>query len=144
MIVLKEIDINNFWDIISLKVSENQEELVTSNAVSIAQAKVQVECQPRAIYQDELPVGFIMYCIDRDDNEWWIYRLMIDEKFQSRGIGRAAMELVISKIQMDKTREKIYVGVDSRGILSKRLYEALGFKYTGDKFGKEEIMVLNY
>lgn len=144
MVKLRRIDRDNFWEVIALKVAENQEDLVTSNAVSIAQAKVQPECRPLAIYENEIPMGFLMYCMDREDNEYWIYRLMIDYRFQSRGLGRRAMELVVEEIKKDTSRSKIYLGVDSRGVFSKRLYESIGFKYTEEQFGKEEIMVLHY
>jgi diamine N-acetyltransferase len=75
MITLKEITRDNFWDCISLEVSPEQVEFVTSNAVSIAQSKVQTECIPMAVYDDDLMVGFVMYCIDEDDSEYWIYRM---------------------------------------------------------------------
>lgn len=117
---------------------------MASNAVSIAQSKVQPECIPMAIYNDETPVGFLMYCIDRDDNEYWIYRLMIDKKYQSNGYGRRAMELVLDIIRKDKSKNKVYLGVDKEGIASVKLYESLGFKYNNQVFGKEHIMVLQY
>jgi len=144
MIKLKEVNAENLWDIISLEVSKEQIELVTSNAVSIAQSKVQPECIPLGIYNDETPVGFLMYCIDRDDNEYWIYRCMIDKKYQSNGYGRAAMESLLDIIKKDKSRKKIYLGVDKDGIASIKLYESLGFEYNGQIFGKEHIMVLKY
>ena len=84
MITLKEITKDNFWDCIELTVSKDQEDFVTSNAISIAQSKVQPECIPLAIYHHDIMVGFVMYCLDVDDNEYWIYRFMIDEKYQNR------------------------------------------------------------
>ena len=144
MIQLKEITAENFWDIIDLEVSEDQNGLVTSNAVSIAQAKVQPECRPLAVYNDDIPVGFVMYCIDRDDGEYWIYRLMIDKRYQSKGYGRAAMNLMLDEIKKDTGRHRVFLGVDPLGIASVKLYESLGFSYNGQIFGKEHIMVLEY
>ena len=85
MITLQEIHMEQFWDVIDLSVRPEQAEFCTSNAVSIAQSKVQSECIPLAIYDGETPVGFLMYCVDRDDGEWWIYRLMVDARFQGSG-----------------------------------------------------------
>jgi len=144
MITLREIIIDNFWEIIDLKVSDDQSDLVTSNAVSIAQARVQSECIPLGIYKDDTPVGFLMYCIDRDDGEYWLYRLMIDKRYQGNGYSKEAMNLVISIIKEDKTKNKILLGVDMAGIASVKLYESLGFKYNGQVFGKEHIMQLDY
>jgi len=144
MIKLKEVNAENFWDIINLEVTQEQIDLVASNAVSLAQSTVQPECIPCAIYENETPVGFLMYCVDRDDSEYWIYRLMIDKQHQSKGYGREAMELVLDIIKQDNTRNKVYLGVDKAGIASVKLYESLGFKYNGQVFGKEYIMVLEY
>ena len=144
MIKLKEVSTENFWEIIGLEVSEEQSELILSNAISIAQSKVQPECIPMGIYKDETPVGFLMYCIDSDDNEYWIYRIMIDKNHQSKGYGRTAMEQLLKMITEDKSRNKIYLGVDKKGAASVKLYESLGFNYNGQVFGKEHIMILEY
>ena len=144
MISLREITADNFWDIIDLQVKDDQIDLVLSNAVSIAQSKVQPECIPLGIYKDEVPVGFLMYCIDRDDGNYWIYRLMIDRDFQGNGYAKEAMNLVIDTVKEDKSRNKILLGVDKNGDISIKLYESLGFRFNGQVFGKEKIMELEY
>jgi diamine N-acetyltransferase len=144
MIHLDPIDTHNFWDVVSLKVTEEQEGLVTSNAVSIAQAKVFEELIPRAIYQDDTLVGFIMHCIDRDDDEYWLYRLMIDEEQQRQGYAREAMQLLIDEIKTDQKRKRIFLGVERRGEAAVGLYQSLGFRFNGQIFGKEHIMVLEW
>lgn len=42
-----------------------------------------------------------MFGIDPNDNNYWIYRLLIDEKFQGKGIGKQAIYLVIDEIKQD-------------------------------------------
>lgn len=143
-ITLKPIDAENFWDIIALNVGKGQEEHVTSNAVSIAQAKVQPECIPLAIYAAEKPVGFVMYCIDRDDGEYWLYRLMVDAAHQGKGYARQGMRLVLDEIRKDATRHKMLLGVDPGAKAAVGLYESLGFAFTGQVFGKEHVMELRY
>ena len=93
MILLKEITKENFWDAVSIEVASEQTDFVTSNAVSIAQSKVQPECIPLAVYDDKTMVGFVMYCIDEDDGEYWIYRMMVDKNHQSKGYGKKALDL---------------------------------------------------
>ena len=144
MVTLRDITTENFWDVIDLAVKPDQEKLVLSNAISIAQAKVQPECIPLAIYHDEELVGFLMYCVDRDDNEYWLYRIMIDQRHQGKGYGRQAMERLIGMIKQDKERHRIYLGVHRDGGASVKLYESLGFRFTGDVYGEEHIMVLEY
>jgi len=143
MITLKEITRDNFWDCISLEVDPEQVEFVTSNAVSIAQSKVQPECIPMAVYDDDLMVGFVMYCIDEDDSEYWIYRMMIDKNHQSKGYGKNAMELLLEKIKEDKSRNKIFLGVHKESVAA-NMYKSFGFEFNGQVFGKEHIMRLGY
>lgn len=144
MVTLEKIDPENFWEVIDLDVSEEQKDLVLSNSVSIAQAYVQPECIPLMIRQDGVPVGFAMYCIDNDDGEYWIYRLMVDQRYQHRGIGRQAMELLIAEIKKDTTHHKIFLGVDLAGDASVALYKSLGFVFNDQVFGKEHIMLLDF
>jgi len=77
MVRFKKITRDNFRDGISLEVAPEQVDFVTSNAVSIAQSKVQSECIPLAVYDDNLMVGFVMYCLDEDDSEHWVTTMNI-------------------------------------------------------------------
>ena len=140
-ITLKEIDSNNFHEIISLKV----EKYCASNLYSIAQAKVIPSEIPLAIYNDDIPVGFIMYGNEpKDNNEYWIDRLMIDEKYQKNGFGKKAMEIIIDKIKQDKTHNKIKLSTNPENIIGRRFYSKLGFKETGKMHGDEVLMILEY
>ncbi|MCT6926325.1 GNAT family N-acetyltransferase [Metasolibacillus sp.] len=144
MIQFKEIDRKNFWDVIDLKVAEKQKNFVASNLFSLAQAKAYPECVCQAIYVEEVLVGFVMYCIDEDDQEYWIYRLMIDEKFQGKGYGKAAMEKLIVHIKKDVNHHVIYLSFEPKNHLAKRLYEKLGFKPDGRVIDGEIVYQLTY
>lgn len=144
MIKFAHIDRNNLEDILSLRVSPEQSDYVLDNAISLAQAYAQEELQPLAIYDDETPVGFLMYCIDSDDGEYWLYRLMIDERFQRRGYGERAMKMLLTIIKTDKTRRRVFLGVDIRARAAVALYKKLGFEFNAQVFGKEHIMLLTY
>ena len=143
MIKLKEITRDNFWDCVSLEVAPEQVDFVTSNAVSIAQSKIQPECIPLAVYDDNLMVGFVMYCIDEDDSEYWIYRMMIDKNYQSKGYGKKSMELLLDKIKEDKSHNKIFLGVHKESF-AVNMYKNFGFEFNGQVFGTEHIMRLDY
>ncbi|NLN46791.1 MAG: GNAT family N-acetyltransferase [Clostridiaceae bacterium] len=140
---LRPIDADNFWDIIGLEVADGQQDYVLSNAVSIAQARVQPECVPLAIYNGNTPVGFVMYCLDRDDGEYWIYRLMIDQEHQRKGLAKTAMRHVLREIALDRARDKVYLGVRQDNDNAVELYHKLGFRFDGRIFGHEHVMVLD-
>ncbi len=144
MIRLKPVDENNFEEVIKLKVSEEQQSFVATNVFSIAESKVLPECIPLAICDEEELVGFAMYAMDRDDKEYWIYRLMIDEKYQSKGYGRKAMEELIKRISTDKEHNIIYISFEPENKRAKALYENLGFVPDGRMIEDEIIYMLNY
>ena len=129
MLSLVEIDRHNYLSILDLSVSEEQRSFVASNTYSLAQAFVQPECVPLALYAENKPVGFAMYCIDENDREYWIYRLMIDQRHQGHGYGRAAMLLLIDRIrsEMDEERHRIFISFEPENEVAKSLYESLGF-----------------
>lgn len=144
MIALREIDRNNFFDVIKLGVTDQQKEFVATNLFSMAQAKAYPECICLAVYHDNVLVGFTMYCIDIDDNEYWIYRLMIDAKYQSKGYGKAAMEKLIDRIKKDREHHIIYISFEPDNTGAKYLYEKLGFKADGRVVDGEVVYKLEY
>ena len=139
---LLPVDRDNFWEIIGLEVGKKQKSYVRSNAVSIAQSHVQPELIPLAICDGKRPVGFLMYGID--DGDYWLYRLMVDEKQQRQGYGAAAMEELLEIVRKDGERAKMYLAVDPRSEAAVNLFHQLGFRFTGQVFGKEHVMLLEW
>ena len=144
-IQLIEINRDNWEQVIALKVHDEQNNFVASNLYSLVQAKYQPECKPLAIYDDCLLVGFLMYVIPTaEQNDYWIYRLMIDKNHQQKGYGKIAMQQVVDLIKQDKEYSKIYISFEPNNLVAKTLYERLGFVSTGEMDGGEIIYVLNY
>ncbi|WP_454192371.1 GNAT family N-acetyltransferase [Paenibacillus sp. Marseille-Q7038] len=144
MIEFREIDRTNFFDVIKLGVADGQKKFVADNLFSLAQAKAFPECIGLAIYHDDILVGFTMYGIDDEDKEYWISRLMIDEKYQSKGYGKAAMEKLIDRIKEDKKYQVIYISFEPENAWAKHLYEKLGFVPEGRLIDGEVVYKLEY
>jgi diamine N-acetyltransferase len=144
MVTLKEIDKENFWDIIKLEVEDYQKEYVLENSVSIAQSKIYPECIPKAIYSDDTLVGFLMYDIDREYDNYWIDELMIDKKYQKKGYGKKAVEIIIAEMKKDANHNKIYLHIEKGNINAVKLYESFGFKMNGKKRDGCDLMELEY
>jgi diamine N-acetyltransferase len=143
-LALREIDRSNYMDILRLKVSTSQTHFVASNAVSLAQAKYQDEMVPKAIYSMMTPVGFLMYCLNPDDQEYWIFRLMIDEHYQGFGYGKRAMELVLDEMKKLANGHIIRISFEPENLVARTLYEQLGFHDTGKMVGDEIVFELNW
>lgn len=87
---------------------------------------------PLAVYNDDL-VG-VMAVVD-EGSTWALRTLMIDERFQRRGHGRAA---VLSAIDFARERgaESLRLTVHPSNVAAIALYESLGFEY-GDPRGTD-------
>jgi diamine N-acetyltransferase len=99
-VTLREVTKENLRDILMLRVAPEQERFVASNAVSIAQAHFDPEIAWfRAIYADDTPVGFLMLHDEPTVPTYFLWRFMIDHRFQGRGYGRLALELLIDHVR---------------------------------------------
>ena len=129
MLHLVEIDRYNYLSVLDLSVSPEQKDFVATNQYSLAQAYAQPECVPFALYAENRPVGFAMYSLDEDDHQYWIYRLMIDQRYQGVGYVREAMGLLIDRIRglSDEDHNRIYISFEPENAVAKALYESLGF-----------------
>ena len=100
MIHLRKITEENFVDAFNLKLTPEQERFVSHPIRSLAQAYVYREqCQPLGIYEDDIMVGYVMVIYDYDIPEYDIWHMMIDESYQKRGYGSAALDRVLDYIK---------------------------------------------
>lgn len=129
MLSFREITRKNLWAVLRLSVRDDQRHFVAPNSVSLAQAKVQPECVPLAVYDGERPIGFVMYALDYEEREYWIYRVMVDGTYQSRGYGRRIMEMLLERIQKEAlpNHHALYLSFEPDNTWGRELYQSLGF-----------------
>ncbi len=143
-IELRPVTKSNFETVISLEVSDDQQQYVASNLYSIAESKIFPECIPLAIYESNRPIGFLMYAFNPNDESYWVCRLMIDRYFQGKGYGKKTMQAVINEIRKrpDCTHLKLSIEPGNQG--AEHLYASLGFIKTGELVDGEEVMCLDF
>ncbi|MCC3359017.1 GNAT family N-acetyltransferase [Bacillus sp. REN16] len=129
MLYLKTITKENWLKAISLKVREDQEKFVASNVVSLAQLNFLENFHAKGIYHGDEMIGFTLYGIDEDDHEYWIYRMMIDQKYQGKGYGKQAIKLVIDDIKNSKENrhQSITLSYEPSNDMAKSIYKKMGF-----------------
>ena len=128
MVELRKIDEENFRAVISLKVKPGQEKFVANNTYSLAQAYAEPRCEPRAIYAEGKLVGFVMTALDDEDNEYWVYRLMVCAEEQGKGYGRDGLKAAIAAIRRDHPERKVmYISFGPENEAAKKLYLSVGF-----------------
>ena len=138
---------DNVDELIKLRTTDEQECFVASVAKSLAQAAYRPAGRPLGLYAQGEPVGFLLLWDARRDpqpkdraDQLYIWRLLIDARFQRAGHGQAAMRWLI-----DEARR---MGVASVGLSHVpenpvgAFYERFGFRYTGKVNEGEHEMVL--
>ncbi|UZJ76819.1 GNAT family N-acetyltransferase [Fictibacillus sp. KU28468] len=139
-----ELNAENWYECCELEVSTEQKEYMEPNAISIAQSKFEPTLKPYAIYVEDKIVGFLMYnSVQEELDGYWVYRIMVDEEYQGKGIGKAATKLMISKMAKLPNAIKIVVGYHPENLGAHNLYSSLGFIDNGDRFGKEMAVIKN-
>ncbi|MCO5222011.1 MAG: GNAT family N-acetyltransferase [Thermomicrobiales bacterium] len=99
MIVLIPITIQNWETAAALELEPGQEAWIRSNAWSIAESLYHPELNPMGIYRGGTMVGFLMYGSAWQDGRVWLFRLMIDKKYQGQGLGREALQRLIRRMR---------------------------------------------
>ena len=158
MLRIEKVNGKNVWDILKLTVKEEQMNFVARNDISIIEAYTSITGNgyafPFGIYDDNVLVGFLMIGYGVDDywedapkianNNYNLWRLMIDKKYQHNGYGKGAVKLALDFIRTKPCGEAEYcwLSYEPDNIVAKKLYSSFGFVETGDSDGEELIAVL--
>jgi diamine N-acetyltransferase len=158
MLQLEKINHENLDKVLALEVSAEQKSFVADNARSIIEAYITTSANghafPFAVIDDVTPVGFVMIGFAADD-EWTdapeiakdnysIWRLMIDKKYQGKGYGKGAMRLALEFVRSFPCGKAQYCWVSylPENTVAEKLYRSFGFEKTDCFDGGERIAVL--
>jgi diamine N-acetyltransferase len=142
IVSLREVTKKTLPEILKLQVTEYQNRFVASNAISIAEAYFTKKAWFRGIYADDTPVGFLMMYIDTRKPVYYLWRFMIDQRYQRMGYGQKAMELLLEIIRsMPKAATLTLSYAPGEGNPSP-FYRQFGFEETGEMDEGERVMKL--
>lgn len=130
---LRDVNQGNWRDCISLEMSEEQNSFVAPNLFTVAEWNFEKHYILKAICLNDKVIGMLAYCRDDEDgieNLYWLFRLMIDSKFQGAGYGKNAVALVIAEMRALNAAE-IRTMHHPSNVLAQRLYKGLGFQPIG-------------
>jgi len=138
MIRLEEVNPAN-WRL-GLCVRDDQKKFVASSAALLARAYAYRNSRSNAlvIYDDDTPVGMALY-YDIDD-AYNFSQLFIDQRYQGRGFGYKAAEMIVQRMKDDGVFDKVDLCYVEGDDVAKQLYLKLGFKHTGEVDEGEVIM----
>ncbi|MDK2123283.1 GNAT family N-acetyltransferase [Parachitinimonas caeni] len=135
VINLRDVNRDNWRACAALTLAPAQQDWVAPNMASLAEAGFEPHYRPRAIYADDVLVGFLMYCpdIESDDaKRFWLFRFMVDARYQQRGYGRQALALAIAEMRA-LGAATIRIPFKPDNLAAASLYAAAGFVPTGER-----------
>ena len=151
---LEKVTVDNAEEIAALRVTKEQKEYLASNQWSLVDAYLSLAegkpVFPFGIYNGKTPVGFIMisyfndwsgykhdawlnsdaYRFYKDEYFYYVWRFMIDKRFQKRGYGKEALRLALDLIRTKPCGEAKYcvISYAPENEVAKKLYGSLGFR----------------
>lgn len=149
MIELKEVTEEDFYEVIQLKVSDDQEKsrFVAPNVRSLAECwlyRKNEDVFPYAVYNGDEVVGFLLLDLDAEEREYMIWRMMVDAKHQGKGYGRQIVEAVMEMARNDEDYDVLIADYVDGNMQMKCMLESLGFERTGfDEENNEVLMKLD-
>ena len=146
-IELRKIDEGNRQGCLALRVAEEQSPFIAPNSVSLKQAAEQPKiARPFAIYADSTLVGFTMFAFDEDYEDprdrYWLWRFMIDARFQRRGYGKAALQVIVAYFKQNGA-DHIKLSTKPGNTTALSLYRQCGFRENGEQNGEEIVLERN-
>ena len=158
MIRFEKITNKNIWKVCALEPFEDQKDFVAENIQSLAEAFATRNegnnALPLAVYHDEVLVGFVMIGKGTVGNEeesdlirenYSLWRLMIDKRYQGQGLGKQTMDAVIALIRTFPFGEakKVWLSYEPENTRARAIYQRYGFVENGEMCGNEIIAVFD-
>lgn len=147
---LRRISAQTVSDICDLSetLSEAQRNKVADNGTSIAEAHFSENAWFRAVYADEVPVGFVMLHTGSDYDVIdcpgaFLWRFMIAGPFQRMGYGEKAIALVVREMKARGFAE-LFTSYGLGEASPEGFYKRLGFVTTGETYDDEVEAVLSF
>lgn len=156
MIRFEEITNKNIWPVCMLEPFEEQKDFVAENMQSLAEAYATRNegnnALPFAVYNDDELVGFVMIGKGTVGNEeesqlikenYCLWRLMIDKKYQGKGYGKQTIDAVIDFVRQFPLgpAENIWLSYEPENYRARDVYHKYGFVENGEMCGNEIVAV---
>ena len=144
MVSLRVIDDANRQAVEALRVSPAQLRFVSGVAESLLEAAEEPGARALywAIYEDETPVGFVMIADEVDSPEYiahYLWKLLIDERYQRRGFGTATLDLIVAYFRGRPGVEVLTTSAGQGDGSPIPFYERYGFERTGEVVFDNEV-----
>jgi diamine N-acetyltransferase len=147
MVSLRPLDASDRQAVEALRVAPGQERFVSSVAESLREAAEHpgANAQCWVVHDGDTPVGFVMIADEVDDPDYiphYLWKLLIDERHQRRGVGTATLDLIVDVFRGRPGVEVLTAHAGEGDGSPIAFYERYGFERTGDVLDDEVLLRL--
>lgn len=128
---IREVTADNWMDIASLSVNDNQKDFIESNSFSLAQSKFEPEWKSVGLYDGNLLIGYAMHGYDKSNFDVWLDRFMIDSKYQGQGYASRFLPILLGHMRELYVCDRMYLSIAPDNSEAQHLYEKFGFVLNG-------------
>jgi diamine N-acetyltransferase len=148
---LREITDANRAAVEAVRILPEQEEYGDTVVDALEEAARSPEGRPwyRSIYVDDVPVGFVMLGLDAPPGDerypfrFFLWKLLIDARFQRRGYGTATIDAVVALLRAYPGVDALFTSAVPGPASPASFYEHYGFVPTGEIFDDEIVLRLD-
>ncbi len=130
----------NWENYLSIEITQSQKEFCPSVLYSLAQAFFE-NAFAYGINHQGSPAGFIL-CLE-SSNFYWISRFMIDFRFQNKGIGKAALWILLRQINQKSGGKEVRTSFNPQNLPAYNLFSNAGFIPLNTTLGEETVAIWN-
>lgn len=134
MIRLELVNKDNFHQVLDLEVAPKDQRRVASVEYSLAQAWLYRDSEdlfPYAVKSGQLTVGFLLLSYQPMENSYYIWRLLIDQKYQNQRFGKEVIRQVLQRARDDQQCHKVTVNYVIGNHKMRYILEKFGFQPVG-------------
>ncbi|MUK87853.1 GNAT family N-acetyltransferase [Ornithinibacillus sp. L9] len=139
-VYIRDIDDTNECIVRDIKLKPGQVRFIESVDECLQEADIYKEWHPVAIYHDEDIIGFAMYGSFGPNKDTWFDRIMIDERYQGKGLGRKSMMKLIDVVSKEYGVKEIYLSIIEENKAAYNLYKSIGFESMNERDPNGELL----
>jgi diamine N-acetyltransferase len=129
---LDPIDAGNWRDVADLEVAPEQRTFVAEPSRYLALCAYDGLWTPLAIRAGDEVVGMLMWAVDPAEGAVWLGGVLVDRRWQRRGIGRRAVRAAIELLSRQEETLDFALSYEPENEVARRTYAKLGFVETGE------------
>ena len=147
MVSLRPLTESDRQAVEALRVTRSQERFVSGVAESLHEAAEHPDAGALywAAHAEDVPVGFVMIADEVRGPDYiphYLWKLLIDERYQRQGFGTATLDLIVEYFRGRPGVEVLTTSAGQGDGSPIAFYERYGFENTGEVIGDEVLLRL--